>query len=54
MPAFPYATSQSHGAFEPGDARLDPGPELAKAMVPIFTAAHIAFFKTTLLGKADI
>ncbi len=54
MPTLPHTASKSHGAFEPGYSRLDSGSEPSKAMIHIFTAAHIGFFKTTLFGKADI
>ena len=54
MPTFPHTTGKSHGAFEPGDTGLNPGPEASKTVVNVFTAAHIGFYKTALFGKADI
>jgi hypothetical protein len=54
VPAFPHTASKSHGSFEQGDARLDPGPESAKAVIHVLATAHIGFFKTALFGKAGI
>lgn len=54
MPAFPQAASQSHGVFKLGDDSFDPSPEPAKAMVQMFTAAHIGLFKTALFFELQV
>jgi hypothetical protein len=54
VPALQHTPVNSHGAFEPGDTGLDPGPESSKTMVNLFTAAHIGLFKTVLFGKIGI
>jgi len=41
LPSLPGAPVQTEAALEPGDARLDAGPEAPKLLVDIRAAAHI-------------
>ena len=54
LPSLPGAPVQTEAALQPGDARLDAGPEAPKLLVDIRATAHLFGLQAPFLGKAHV